>query len=143
MTYAVLPTSKPAVMMLKTVAVTVVAVSSGLEAGSALAGIVGGFVALLTIGLLIRQNNRANRREHDDELSKARAAGRSDRDDEIRELTNRVNDLATRLDGKDRDIEFYRNQYANLLQQRAGANVVQLPPLNPPPGHPRPGASGG
>ena len=96
--------------------------SSGL-AGGAISGEIGTFVGT-AVGVIALLMSIAA--AHGSRIEKAKAAGRKEREDEVQRLTEWM--------------EFYRQQWAFLLQKDAGVPATGLPPMMPmapqPPGPP-------
>lgn len=122
-----------ALLHLKAVQVTasmtsvVASAVTGLEVAGTVGGIVGALVAVVTLAVAIISNNAKKRRDYADEIRAAEKRGYDSRDDDFDRLQS--------------DMEFFRGQYALLLQNRAGAQAVELPPIRPPRRHPRAGAA--
>lgn len=97
---------------------------TGFDIAQGVGAIVGAIVAVIGLGYAVSAANAKKKTAYAAELRTEWKAGHDSRDDEVSALTAAVTKLNS-------DMEFYRAQYAGLLQLRAGAPAVQLPPAGP------------
>lgn len=121
---------------IRTVAASAVSVPAAAIAGGITAGGLGALIsAAVAVGAGLASVIGFSRRR----VSEAEKRGKESRNDEVRSMQNQIDDLrhdlkteirthSADVEREARDKEFYRREYAALLQARAGASVVPLPP---------------